>query len=76
MGVTFPNESPNYRDARNRLLQREAALRREMESVPRKSVHSRRAGVCSRIMSSTILMRRALRPRFGSPSCFDRAPTP
>ncbi len=33
MSVTFPNESPSYRDARNRLLQREAALRREMESI-------------------------------------------
>jgi predicted dithiol-disulfide oxidoreductase (DUF899 family) len=33
MGVTFPNESPEYRAARNKLLQREAALRREMEAV-------------------------------------------
>jgi len=33
MGVTFPNESPGYRVARNRLLQREVALRREMEAV-------------------------------------------
>jgi hypothetical protein len=28
MGVTFPNESPEYRVARNKLLQREVALRR------------------------------------------------
>ena len=33
MGVTFPNESPGYRAARNKLLQREVALRREMEAV-------------------------------------------
>lgn len=33
MGVTFPNESPEYRAARDKLLQREAALRREMESI-------------------------------------------
>jgi predicted dithiol-disulfide oxidoreductase (DUF899 family) len=33
MGVTFPNESPEYRAARTRLLQRELALRSEMESV-------------------------------------------
>jgi predicted dithiol-disulfide oxidoreductase (DUF899 family) len=33
VGVTFPNESPQYRAARNRLLQREVALRREMEAV-------------------------------------------
>src|SRR3546814_9951700 len=33
MGVIFPNESPDYRGARNKLLQREVALRREMEAV-------------------------------------------
>src|SRR5262249_61612272 len=33
MGVTFPNESPEYRAARNKLLDREVALRREMEAV-------------------------------------------
>ena len=33
MGATFPNESPAYRAARNQLLQREVALRREMEAV-------------------------------------------
>ena len=33
MGVTFPNESPEYRAARNTLLQREVSLRREMEAV-------------------------------------------
>src|SRR3546814_2930105 len=32
-GVIFPNESPDYRGARNKLLQREVALRREMEAV-------------------------------------------
>src|SRR5215475_13878557 len=33
MGVTFPNESPQYRAACNKLLEREAALRRNMEAV-------------------------------------------
>jgi predicted dithiol-disulfide oxidoreductase (DUF899 family) len=33
MGVTFPNETPEYRRARAALLQREVALRREMEAV-------------------------------------------
>lgn len=33
MSVTFPNESPEYRTARDRLLRREAGLRREMEAV-------------------------------------------
>lgn len=33
MGVTFPNESSEYRTARNALLKREAALRRELESI-------------------------------------------
>src|SRR4029450_6631447 len=33
MGVTFPNESPEYRAARNKLLEREVSLRREMEAV-------------------------------------------
>lgn len=33
MGITFPNESSEYRTARDKLLQREVALRREMESV-------------------------------------------
>jgi predicted dithiol-disulfide oxidoreductase (DUF899 family) len=33
MGVTFPNETQDYRSARAALLQREVALRREMEAV-------------------------------------------
>jgi predicted dithiol-disulfide oxidoreductase (DUF899 family) len=33
MGVSFPNESPAYPEARRKLLQREVALRREMEAV-------------------------------------------
>jgi predicted dithiol-disulfide oxidoreductase (DUF899 family) len=33
MSITFPNESPEYRAARDALLERETALRREMESV-------------------------------------------
>jgi predicted dithiol-disulfide oxidoreductase (DUF899 family) len=33
MAVTFPNETPEYRRARRALLEREVALRREMEAV-------------------------------------------
>jgi len=33
MSVTFPNESPEYRVARDRLLEEEKTLRRAMESV-------------------------------------------
>jgi predicted dithiol-disulfide oxidoreductase (DUF899 family) len=33
MSVTFPNETLNYRSARTALLEREVALRREMETV-------------------------------------------
>jgi len=33
MGVTFPNETPEYRAARASLLKREVAPRREMEAV-------------------------------------------
>ena len=33
MSVTFPNETPDYRRARTFLLEREVALRRQMEAV-------------------------------------------
>ncbi|NZA26473.1 DUF899 family protein [Luteimonas sp. SJ-92] len=33
MGMTFPNETPAYRAARNKLLESEASLRRQMEAV-------------------------------------------
>jgi predicted dithiol-disulfide oxidoreductase (DUF899 family) len=33
VGIAFPNENPEYRAARNSLLEREVALRRQMESV-------------------------------------------
>ena len=33
MSVTFPNETPEYRRARTVLLEREVALRRQMEAV-------------------------------------------
>ena len=36
MSVTFPNEKPEYRSARAALLEREVALRREMEAVATK----------------------------------------
>jgi predicted dithiol-disulfide oxidoreductase (DUF899 family) len=37
MGVTFPNETPEYRRARLALLQNEMALRRQMEAVAAES---------------------------------------
>src|SRR5688572_10765022 len=33
MSLKFPNESPGYRAARDALLEREVALRRQMEAV-------------------------------------------
>ena len=33
MGIEFPNETPEYRAARSRLLASEVALRRQMEAV-------------------------------------------
>jgi len=33
MSITFPGQSPDYRAARNRLLEREIELRRAMEAV-------------------------------------------
>ncbi len=33
MSITFPNESSEYRAARNGLLEQEIALRRQMETV-------------------------------------------
>jgi len=63
MGVTFPNESPEYRAARNTLLQREVALRREMETVaaevnwrlnlPLDEKSTRRCDIVSRKMHRT-----------------------
>ena len=36
MGVAFPGESPEYRAARDRLLEQEIELRRAMEAVARR----------------------------------------
>lgn len=33
MGISFPNETADYREARNALLQKEVVLRRQMEAV-------------------------------------------
>jgi predicted dithiol-disulfide oxidoreductase (DUF899 family) len=33
MGMSFPNETPSYRTARDKLLKSEVALRRQMEAV-------------------------------------------
>ena len=74
MGVTFPNESPEYRAARDKLLQREVSLRREMEAVARRSEHFRQVGRFPRTTSSIILMQRGRQRRCGCPNCSGRAP--
>ena len=33
MAIGFPGEDPNYRDARNKLLEAEMQLRKQLESV-------------------------------------------
>lgn len=45
MAVTFPNESPAYRAARNDLLEREIALRREIAAVAAQRSQLPRGGV-------------------------------
>ena len=68
MGATFPNESPEYRAARNKLLQHELELRREMESVSRGDFEPfRRVGRFARTTSSIIWMQRGHPRRCGCP---------
>ena len=74
MGVTFPNESPEYRTARNKLLQREIALRREIEAVAAELRTLPGAGRFARTTSSTISMPNgASSRRSGCPNCSGRA---
>ena len=54
MGVTFPNESPEYRAARSKLLQREATLRHEMEAMAAE-IRALPPGGFPRITNSIIL---------------------
>jgi hypothetical protein len=52
MGVTFPNESPEYRAARDKLMQREVSLRAKWRPWPRRSEHFRQVGRCPRTTST------------------------
>lgn len=76
MGITFPNESSNYRTARDKLLQREAALRREMEAVAAEIRALPRAGSFPRTMNSTTSTEKGDRRRCDSPNCFGPVPMP
>jgi predicted dithiol-disulfide oxidoreductase (DUF899 family) len=46
MGVSFPGESAQYREARNRLLDQEAELRRVTEAVAAARRHLPPGGTC------------------------------
>ena len=64
MGVTFPNESAEYRAARNKLLERDAALRREMEAVVAKIRALPPGGRLPRTTSSITLMPKERQRRY------------
>jgi predicted dithiol-disulfide oxidoreductase (DUF899 family) len=74
MGVTFPNESPEYRAARNKLLQREAALRREMETVAAEIRALPPGGAVREDYEFDHIDARGDRRRYGCPNCSNRAP--
>jgi hypothetical protein len=74
VGVTFPNESLEYRAARNRLLQLEAGLRREMEAVAAEIRALPAGGPSARITNSTKLMHRGHRRKCDFPNCSGPAP--
>ena len=68
MSVTFPNETLNYRSARTALLEREVALRREMEAVAAELRACRRAAKCRKTIHSTASARTARLRRCVCPS--------
>ena len=61
--IGFPNESAEYRAARDRLLEKEIGLRRVMEEVAAARRALRKAGRCRRTMCSTASMPTASRRR-------------
>ena len=75
MGITFPNESPEYRAARNKLLLREAALRREMEAVAAGIRALPPGGAVPEDYLFDHIDATGDRRRCGSPSCSGLAPT-
>ncbi len=74
MGVTFPNESLEYRAARNRLLQQEAGLRREMEALAAEIRALPAGGAIREDYESTKLMHRGHRRKCDFPNCSGPAP--
>ena len=70
MDITFPNESPEYRAARNELLVREAALRREIEGVAAAIRALPPGGPFPRTIFSIISTRTGDRRRCGSRELF------
>lgn len=55
MSIAFPGESPEYRTARNRLLERESELRGEMEAIAAARRQLPPAASCPRTTSFTAL---------------------
>jgi len=74
MGVTFPNESLEYRNARNKLLESEVAVRREMEAVATEIRALPRVGPFPRITNSTILTQKGRQQRCDYRNCSGLAP--
>jgi hypothetical protein len=66
--VEFPGESPEYRQARARLLLQEVDLRRAMEAV----AEARWAASCQPTTSSRDGTRTDRSAAFGGPSCLRR----
>ena len=62
MGNAFPGESPEYRAARDRLLEQEIELRRATEAVAAARRRFRPAGLCPRTTSSRARGLTARRP--------------
>jgi len=58
--LSYPNESATYRDARNKLLDAEIALRAQIEAV---AARCRRAAKCLGITFSSALARTPCRNR-------------
>ena len=73
MGVTFPNETSEYRRARAALLQRELVLRREMEAVATQLRTLPPAAKFPKTTHSTASAPTVRRRRCGYPRCFAAA---
>ena len=69
MSITFPNESPGYRTARDVLLQQEVALRRQMESVAAELRSLPAGGELPEDYLFDVSVRAERRRQYGCPSC-------